>query len=177
MAKSISVTRADLDSYCKSLSASAMQTQTQIAKLIHADPMHFLFRLKFEQIGCDPLNDERPLNLIEQLNQTFTYLASFKASKFLFEQHANVNQLILNLGTTGGSDIETTEEGGIAAEVFATVSPQNNRKLTVDIDKVLNVRDVKHRYVFFISPMCEVGLFKGKINAKGVTVWSLGCEL
>ena len=40
--------------------------------------LHALWALKVQKTGCNPLDAESPLNLIEQLNQTFTYLASAK---------------------------------------------------------------------------------------------------
>ena len=138
--------------------------------------MAFLFQLKFQQVGCDPLNQSRQLNLIEQLNQTFTYLASFNGAEFLFSRHPNVQSLTLNLGTSSGSDIETLEDGGIAAEVFAAVTPRNNRKLVNDIEKV-STTEARHRYVLFMSPEHEAGPYHGVPKAAGVVVWSLGCPL
>ena len=44
------------------------------------DPMEALRAMKFERIGFNPL-DGTPLNLIEQLNQTFHDLASFDFSR------------------------------------------------------------------------------------------------
>ncbi len=138
--------------------------------------MEFLFKLKFQAVGCDPLELSRRLNLIEQLNQTFTYLASFNGAEFLFERHPKVQCLSLNLGSSSGFDIQTSEVGGIAAEVFAAVTPQNNRKLANDIDKV-SAADAKYRYVLFMSPEHKTGPYRGTLKVPGVTVWSLGCPL
>ena len=138
--------------------------------------MEFLFQLKFAAVGCDPLNPSRPLNLIEQLNQTFTYLESFIGAAFLFDRHRCVQHLSLNLGTSPGFDIQTSEDGGIAAEVFAAVTPQNNRKLVKDVEKV-SAADAAFRYVLFISPAHEAGAYRGAPNGRGVVVWSLGCSL
>ncbi len=177
MSKRLSVRRSEIEDYRKNLLASAKQTQIAIAELVGTEePMAFLLRLKFQQVGCDPLNLSRQLNLIEQLNQTFTYLASFNSAEFLFARHPNVHNLTLNLGTSSGSDIETKESGGIAAEVFAAVTPQNNRKLAGDIKKV-SATDAEHRYVLFMSPEHEAGPYRGALKAAGVLVWSLGCSL
>lgn len=87
-----------------------------------------------------------------------------------------MQSLSLNLGTSSGFDIQTPEGGGIAAEVFAAVTPQNNRKLAKDIEKV-SAADAKNRYVLFMSPEHEAGPYRGSPKATGVTVWSLGCSL
>ncbi len=177
MTKQVSVTRSDVEGYRDSLRASAKQTQAQIAALAGTeDSLEFLFQLKFQSMGCDPLNLSRKLNLIEQLNQTFTYLASFNGANFLFSRHLDVHHLTLNLGTAAGSDIESAEGGGIAAEVFASVTPRNNGKLIKDIKKVSGAK-ARHRYVLFMSPEREVGPCGVRQNDAGVIVWSLGCAL
>lgn len=177
MTKRLSVTRSDIEGYRESLFASAEQTQIQIAELAGSEePLAFLFQLKFQEVGCDPLNLSRQLNLIEQLNQTFTYLASFNGAEFLFDRHPKVKCLSLNLGTSSGFDIQTSEGGGIAAEVFAAVTPRNNRKLDSDIEKV-SAAEAKYRYVLFMSPEHEAGPYRGTPKVAGVTVWSLGCSL
>lgn len=177
ISKSCTITRSNVGDYCQRLLTSAQYTQVEIAKRLadpSISPIKFLSQLKFDQVGCDPLDASRPLNLIEQLNQTFTYIASFYAAQFIFERHPKVQSLLLNLGTSAGFDIETSEDGGIAAEVFAAVTPQNNQKLNKDVAKVA-VADAMYRYVFFMSPEHEVGLYKGKIKDSRVIVWSLGC--
>ena len=177
MTKTISVTRSSIEGYREKLHESAEQTLIQIAELTGTEgPLSFLFQLKFESVGCDPLNPSRPLNLIEQLNQTFTYLASFNGAAFLFDRHPEVKRLTLNLGTAAGYDIETPEGGGIAAEVFAAVKPQNNGKLAADIAKV-STAEAQHRYVLFMSPECDEGPHRSARKTSGVIVWSLGCDL
>ena len=97
----------------------------------HYSAIEVLQFIKFNQIGANPLAKNEKWNLIEQVNQTFTYLASLKAAKYLFAKHKKLlsNQsLVLNLGTASGSDIYS-EDGKIIAEVFAATDPQNNQKL------------------------------------------------
>jgi len=132
--------------------------------------------MKFEEIGCDPLDTSRKLNLIEQVNQTFTYMASLKAAEYLLNHHPELKSLTLNLGTRSGWDIEADETGGLVAEVFAAVHPGNNRKLDKDIQKVA-AAEAEYRYVFFMCPGFDPGLYHGKPTAPGVEVVSLGCEL
>jgi hypothetical protein len=123
-----------------------------------ADPLRVLEALKFERSGRDPLDPSRPLNLIEQLNQTFTYLGSVRAVQFLFDEHPEAAPFRLNLGTASGSDVESVD-GSVAAEVFAAVAPGNNRKLAKDVEKVRSTR-AEHKYVFFYCP----GKFKRDVR-------------
>ena len=49
---------------------------------LSSDPMEALYTLKFEKHGHHPLKVHE-LNLIEQLNQTFTVMASLAAARHL----------------------------------------------------------------------------------------------
>ncbi|MEX1165261.1 MAG: hypothetical protein WEK74_00030 [Hydrogenophaga sp.] len=156
--KSFSVSRANIKAYKSRLLASAKKTQKVLAKLaLSQSPASFLDKLKFAPIGCDPLNADRELNLIEQLTQAATYLASFDAAEFLFSRHPEARSLRLNLGTSRGFDIETNEDGGIDAEVFAAVDPKNNQKLAKDCKDLKAKSQAKHRYVIFRSPKIKAG--------------------
>ncbi|MEZ8946984.1 MULTISPECIES: hypothetical protein [Vibrio] len=127
-------------------------------------------KMKFGGVGFDPLDSERELNVIEQINQSFTYLASFNAIEVLFEYHAELAPYTLNLGTAPGSDIESNC-GTLAAEVFASVTPTNNQKLKKDIDKVA-ATDAQLKYAFFMCPNFEYGRH-AKFERDGVMVWAL----
>ncbi|SLM29188.1 hypothetical protein MTBBW1_1720005 [Desulfamplus magnetovallimortis] len=118
------------------------------------------------------MDSSRPLNLIEQINQTFTYLASFLGAKILFNKHSGLENINLNLGTQSGSDIESNFDGGIAAEVFSSVSPSNNNKLSNDIKKVGKIED-RHKYVFFLCPDIKEGIYTNPFGNE-VYVYSLG---
>ena len=107
--------------------------------------------LKFATPGCDPLDPARGLHLIEQINQTFTYLTSIQGARWLLHHHPGHSPFVLNLGTAPGSDI-ISEDGSIAAEVFAATNPDSNDKLRKDVAKVRAVEAV-HRYVFYLSPV------------------------
>lgn len=147
----------DIEKEIENLRLSAEKSQLKLNDICgYSDPLELLKIFKFEKIGHDPLNNQRPLNFIEQLNQTFTYLASFKAASILFEMHPGLTSMTLNLGTRAGSDIESDFDGGIAAEVFAAVNPKSNNKLKKDIQKVSSV-NVKHKYVFFMCPNIKKG--------------------
>jgi hypothetical protein len=128
--------------------------------------------MRFEPIGCDPLNFKRRLNLFEQMNQTFTYLASLEAAQWLLQKHLESAPFILNLGTAKGSDIES-EDGQIVAEVFAAVAPNNNRKLAKDIAraaKTAKERAARHGYVFFACPAKPVAPSFHDVEGIRVTV-------
>lgn len=164
----------EIENYIEDLRISAEEAQLKLSEISgYAEPLELLFRIKFEKIGFDPLNQQRSLNLIEQINQTFTYLASFKAAALLFSWHPGIDLLNLNLGTRAGTDIESDYDGGIAAEIFAAVTPKNNKKLTKDIEKV-SKQKATHKYVFFMSPDHDEGLYKGNESVNGIKVWSLG---
>ncbi len=166
----------DADAYIDDLRVSAEEAQLKLAEILeYADPLDFLYRIKFEGIGCDPFNSQRSLNLIEQVNQTFTYLASFKAAKTLFSWHSGLTSLRMNLGTQSGTDIESDYNGGISAEVFAAVSPASNDKLKKDIKKV-SKSQARHKYVFFMCPNCDEGQYLKCKVPKEIKVWSLGNE-
>ncbi len=166
----------DIDAYLEDLRASAEEAQMKLAEISdYAAPLEFLYRIKFDGIGCDPFNAQRPLNLIEQVNQTFTYLASFKAAKLLFTWHPGLTGLNLNLGTSSGTDIESEYDGGISAEVFAATAPSSNDKLKKDIEKI-SKSEAKHKYVFFMCPNCNEGEYSKCKAPKEIKVWSLGNE-
>jgi hypothetical protein len=175
MSKRLSLRREDqIQGRVETLRASAAATLAAVSALSREpDALRALSRMKFEALGHDPLDPTRRLNLIEQLNQTFTYLAAFKGAAFLFTRHPQVKTLNLNLGNVSGWDIETPEDEGIAAEVFSAVTPANNQKLREDVKKVLEASQ-RHRYVLFMSPGHREGPVSHQLAAGQVTVWSLG---
>jgi hypothetical protein len=174
----------DIASQIEILEASSLSTLNKISDAIQkSSPLEALGELKFGQIGCDPLDPHRSLNLIEQLNQSFTYLASFKAAEYLFNSDEHKKQLEkkkikLNLGTASGSDIEALD-GKLVAEVFATTNITNNSKLKNDIEKVLSVDNADYRYVFFLTNnnQSEAVIHNTKIKYDGVTIICLDSKL
>ena len=121
---------------------------------LDANPLEALRELKFEQWGHQPWRgskEHRPMNFIEQLNQTFTVLVSLAAAERLMEWFPQCGGLRLNLGATRGRDIEGIIPNKVEAEVFAAVRPNNNGKVTKDI-KRLEMSSASHRYVFFYAP-------------------------
>lgn len=143
-------TFADIKDLETQVSASVERSIKVLSGVINgASALDAFARLKFEQTGHHPL-EERRLNLFEQINQTFTYLASLRAARWIFEQHPDAGILRLNLGTAAGSDIEA-HDISLAAETFASVDPRNNNKLKSDVQKVAQTH-AEHKYVFYICP-------------------------
>ena len=147
------------------------KTAAQIKSEISVSSSHALFvKMKFGGVGFDPLDLDRELNVIEQINQSFTYLASLYALEILFAKYPHLAPFRLNLGTAPGSDIES-ECGELTAEVFASVTPTNNQKLKNDIDKVMET-NAKFKFAFFISPNYELGR-QPQLERGNVIVWAL----
>ena len=120
------------------------------------DPLEMLRRIKFEPVGFHPI-EGHALNIVEQVNQTWTFCVALAAARQLLVLHPDVGGLRLAPGANAcqALDIMSVNEGCVGAETFAAVTPQNNGKLAKDLLK-LSARPELHRYVFFMSP-----LFKG----------------
>jgi len=163
----------EADALMAELSKSADHAVEQLQSLMqHQGGLQVLESFKFRPIGRDPLDAGRPLNLIEQVNQTFTYLASFKAVKKLMALHPSLAPFTMNLGTAPGSDIASAN-GELAAEVFAAVSTTSNRKLVKDRQKVSQT-SATFKYVFFMCPGMGPGRQPKLEREAGVEVWSVG---
>lgn len=144
---------ADLDRLEANVSTSASLAMRSLAALGGYDPIDALAAAKFSQIGCDPLDPSRPLNLVGQINQTFTYLASITGARWLQLQHPECAPLILNVGTQPGFDIES-DCGQFVAETFAATDPKSNNKLKKDVVK-LGTSKAPHRFLFYLSPVTD----------------------
>ncbi len=77
--------------------------------------------------GHDPLTGEA-LNVIEQLNQTFTILVSLRAVERLIEMHPEANGFRLALATSSGRDIESVEPDLVAGEEPIQAAIRNSRR-------------------------------------------------
>ena len=172
MLKSFTVSNIEeLEQFEQKLYESMDKALLQISSEINSNSSQTLFsKMKFGGIGFDPLNSDRKLNVIEQINQSFTYLASFYALEVLFIEYPELAAFRLNLGTAPGSDIES-ECGELAAEVFAAVAPTSNQKLKKDINKVLQ-SDAKLKFVFFMCPNFKLGR-QFQLEKDNVIVWAL----
>ncbi|WP_069997171.1 hypothetical protein [Cellulosilyticum sp. I15G10I2] len=141
----------DIDILEDKLVKSAKETHLKLTQFCNSlSEFQLLYQLKFCDSGRDPL-ENRNLNLIEQLNQQFTYKLTFIAAKWLLKKHPNNVPLILCLGTESGTDI-FSKDGVVAAEVFTTSNPKNNQKMKKDIIKVSECKS-QFKYVFYHSPI------------------------
>lgn len=77
------------------------------------------------------------------------------------------------MGALAGTDIESADCGGIAAEVFSAVIPSNNNKLRKDMEKVA-ASNAAHKYVFFMCPGYAKGEQPKNPAYPDVTIFSLG---
>ena len=91
------------------VSSAAHLTRVELHKL-PADPMEALYGVKFKKYGYHYLKDDR-LDLVEQLNQSFTVMASLAAARRLLSKFPDCGGLRLNLATTRGWDIESIRPG------------------------------------------------------------------
>ncbi|MFL6263436.1 MAG: hypothetical protein ACJ76Y_27405 [Thermoanaerobaculia bacterium] len=129
---------------------SVDRAATVMRELLEGQPsMVALASMKFEDLGFHPVEDRR-LNLIEQVNQTFTYLVSLAAAEDILVRHSGSAPIHLNLGTTAGYDLVSPSQD-VVAEVFAAVRRTNNRKLARDVIRV-DRSEARHKYVFFHCP-------------------------
>lgn len=137
------------------------------------DPLERMRQMKFEPVGFHPI-DGRALNLIEQINQTWTFAVAIAAAKFLLERHPQAGGYRLAPGAHASQDLDVMSEipGLVGAETFAAVSPSNNRKMAKDLDK-LAARPEAHRYVFFMSPEFKGTSRQPQFERSGIQVWSI----
>ncbi len=133
---------------------SAARTAAWLSKF-DGEPIELLKALRFKMVGHDPLTGE-PLNVVEQLNQTFTILVTMRAIERLIDLHPDAGGFRLALGTTSGRDIESIAQNLVAAEVFSATRPTSNQKLKKDIAR-LKDDPALHRYVFFAAPDYTAG--------------------
>jgi hypothetical protein len=129
--------------------------------------------MKFAAVGYHPI-DGRALNLVEQINQTWTYLVALAAAKQLLTLHPEAGGFRLAPGAYAANplDIMSGVEGLVGAETFAAVDPHNNDKLEKDLTKMAT-RSERHRYIFFMSPKFPGSQRLSQFERDGVQVWSV----
>lgn len=106
--------------------------------------MQFFAEIKFGKTGRDPLTGCE-LNLIEQINQTYSDIVALSAVQDLLTQYPG-KAFEMHLGPIAGYDIQSTD-GEVIAECFAATSVNSNDKMNKDCCKLLRAQAVyKHLY-------------------------------
>lgn len=158
--------------------ASARRTADWLAAH-RGDPLELLRQLKFDPVGRHPVED-RPLNVIEQVNQTWTYLAALVATRWLLAKHPKAGGFRLAPGAHAAQplDVMSVKPDLVGAETFAAVHPNNNGKLNRDLARLERHPETKHRYVFFISPDFANAQRQRELERRGkdIQVWSFHAD-
>jgi hypothetical protein len=163
---------ADVDHWMGLLRASAHAAQQAI--VAHTgDPLELLRKMKFDLFGRHPVED-RALNLVEQVNQTWTFAVALAAVRELLVLHPDAEGFKVAAGAHMALplDIMSRAQDLVGAETFAAVDPANNRKLSRDLAKMAR-RAEQHRYVFFSSPKFPGVQHQRRLDRGGVQVWSV----
>lgn len=138
---------------------AADASQRALEHLVRESPdgLSLLQQLKFHPVGRHPV-ERRELNLVEQLNQTFTTLVSLRAARWLLEHHVDAGGVQLALGAEAGLDLQSVTPNIFAAEAFAATRPQSTQKLSKDVARLTRLApQFQYRYVFFHSPNVAAG--------------------
>jgi hypothetical protein len=162
----------DIDRYLGLISQAAADVRAWFASQT-GDPLDMLRQMKFEPIGFHPI-EGHALNLVEQINQTWTYAVALAAARQLLVLHPEAGGYKLAPGAYASAplDIMSEAEGLVGAETFAAVDPRNNRKLALDLAKMA-ARPEQHRYIFFFSPKFPGAQRLMQFERDGVQVWSV----
>lgn len=141
----------ELEEFSKTLEKSEQQTISSIYNLLkNKSP---LSNMKFDKIGCHPLDPSYEQNLIEQISLQATYRVAIDATKYLMERHQG-KKWVLAPGPYGsGPDIKSVDDK-IVAEVFSAVHEDNNQKSAKDLARMFE-SNAEKKYVF-----CRVGNVK-----------------
>ena len=94
------------------------------------DQLELMRVVKFASVGFHPITHRR-INLVEQINQTWTFATAIAAARQLLTLHPEAGGFRLAPGAHASLplDIMSAREGLVGAETFAAVSPFNNDKL------------------------------------------------
>lgn len=162
----------ELDALVEKVHLAARHLQSRMLA-VGGEGLDMLRVLKFNPVGRHPLED-RPLNAIEQVNQTWTYLVAFAAVRKLLALHPDAGGFRIAPGAHAAQalDVMSVQEGLVGAETFAAVDPANNQKLKADLAKLAQ-RPELHRYVFFKSPRYPDNQRLIALEQFGIEVWSV----
>lgn len=165
-------TPAEADALMELVRQSARKVHDWVAAQV-GDPLDMLECMKFEPVGFHPI-EGYALNLVEQINQTWTYAVAIAATKQLLQFHPDAKGFYLAPGAHAARalDIMSVAENMVGAETCAVVHPRNNGKIEGDVAK-LERRTEAYRYVFFMCPKFPRNERHAKFERNGVQVWSI----
>ena len=163
---------ADADRHMETVRQSAGRVRDWMAGQT-GEPLAMLKHMKFDPVGFHPIEGHK-LNIIEQINQTWTFAVAIAAARQLLLLHPDAGGFRLAPGANASQalDIMSEVQGLVGAETFAAVHPRNNGKMAADLAKLAN-RPERHRYVFFLSPAYPSNTRQPKLEQNGVHVWSV----
>lgn len=163
---------AEADALMDKIRATAASVQDWIAEQSR-DPLDMLRRMKFDFVGFHPI-EGHALNVLEQINQTWSYCVALAAARQLLLLHADAGGFNPAPGAHAcqALDIMKVVDGFLGAETLAAVTPRNNGKLDADLLK-LSTRHEKHRYVFFMSHLFQGNKRLFQFEQPDVQVWSV----
>lgn len=164
--------RADVERHLDLIRASAARAQEWVVAH-RGDPLDLLRQLKFHEVGFHPVED-RQLNFMEQLNQTWTYAVALEAARKLLELHPEAGGFNVSPGAHMSIplDIMSIEPGMVGAETFAVTKPTSNDKLNKDLRKLAERPELR-RYIFFSAPGFNETARLPRYERDGVEVWSV----
>ena len=162
----------DINRYLDLIRDAAAKIQRGIMSQ-DGNPLDLLRRMKFETGGFHPILGH-PINIIEQINQTWTFLVALRATRHLLEMNPDADGFVLAPGAHAAIDLDIMSQapGVVGAETFAAVDPANNNKLKTDLIK-LAARTERHRYIFFMSPRFPGFKRRPEFEDAAIQVWSV----
>ena len=155
------------------LHAQLLNGAARTAAWLHdfaGEPMALLKALRVDLVGHDPLTGG-PLNVVEQLNQTFTILVTLRAIERLLELHpeAGAFRLALEQAVVGTSRVLCQIMSQLRyfwqPVLTATTSWKNLLRLSTDPGR--------HLYVFFASPEFAAGRHERLETVADVQVYAV----
>lgn len=119
-------------------------------QLLGLEGLDALRLMKFTKCGGDPFTGEH-LNLVEQINQTFTYLVCLEAVRVLMERHPDKDaQYVVSFGSKNGFNV-MTRDGGIVCDCFAAARPDLHGQLIREVRKVNGCAGARYKYVVYYT--------------------------
>lgn len=158
----------EIEVHLATIEASTKRAIESLASL--TSPADALRQMKFGKTERHPIED-RALNVVEQINQSFSYLVALNAARWLLEAYPDAGGLSLAPGAHASQrlDIMSVEPDLVGAEAFAATRPQSNRKLDKDLKRLAGDPS-RHRCAFFYSPGFAPGRHPKLEKVEGVEV-------